>query len=367
MKIPFLDLKKINEEYREKMMTSFTTFLDNGWYINGAAVKTFEVSFAKFCDTKYCVGVGNGLDALTLILKGYIGLGKLKKGEKVIVAANTYIATILAIKQAGLIPVLVEPEETTFNLNARLIKEVYDDDVKAILVTHLYGQLANMAEINQIAQENELLVIADAAQAHGARDDKGRTAGNLCHATGFSFYPTKNLGALGDGGAITTNDVLLAEIVRQLANYGMTLKYVSDKVGVNSRLDEIQAYFLIEKLKNLNENNEKRREIAQQYLTSIDNPKIEKPYWNGSENHVFHVFVIRVEDRIDFCSYLDNEEIGYLIHYPIPPHKQKALLEFKELKLPITEKIHNEVVSIPLTPVLKEEEINRIIAVINAY
>ena len=365
--IPFLDLHKINAPYKEAFQKSFQTFLNSGYYILGSQVKKFEKVFADYCGVNHCVGVGNGLDALTLILKGYIELGKLSDGDQVIVAANTYIATILAIKQAGLKPIFLEPDAQTFNLDSKEVEKNISASVKAILVTHLYGQLAEMESLRKISTENNLLLIADAAQAHGAADSKNRKAGSLADASGFSFYPSKNLGALGDGGAVTTNDRDLAEIISKLRSYGSSSKYVNEFVGVNSRLDEIQAGFLLEKLKDLDKANQQRREIATRYLGEIKNDKIKLPYWDGSKNHVFHLFVVQVNDRADFCEYLDNKEIGYLVHYPIPPHQQKALLEYAHLNLPITKKIHQEVVSIPISPVMNIEQVVKIISVLNAY
>jgi len=375
MKVPFLDLHKINQPYEKAFQVAFQNFLDSGYYVLGNAVKQFENEFAKYCGTTNCVGVGNGLDALTLILKAYKELGQLKDGDEVIVAANTYIATILAIKQAGLKPVLVEPDLKTFNLNPEEVEKNIQPYVKAILVTHLYGQLADMAALREISVNNNLLLIADAAQAHGAvGDSKSKKlsagfppSGELKGASGFSFYPSKNLGALGDGGAVITNNPELAEVISKLRNYGTSSKYINDYMGVNSRLDELQAAFLLEKLPNLNSDNAKRRAIAKRYLAEIKNEKIQLPYWDGSENHVFHLFVVRVKNRNEFCKYLDQHEIGYLIHYPVPPHQQKAFPEFEGLSFPITEKIHQEVVSIPLSPVLTEEEISEVIEVLNGY
>ncbi len=365
--IPFLNLHKINRPYEKAFKQSFDKFLASGYYVLGSAVKEFEKQFAAYCGVKHCVGVGNGLDALTLILKAYIKLGKLQKGDKVIVAANTYIATILAVKQAGLQPVLVEPDEKTFNLNPAAVEKHLDRSVKAVLVTHLYGKLADMITLRKISNKNNLLLLADAAQAHGAEDVNGNKAGSLADAAGFSFYPSKNLGALGDGGAVTTNNNKLATVISQLRNYGTSSKYVNDYVGVNSRLDELQAGFLLEKLPNLDKDNTRRRAIAKRYLSEIKNEKIKLPFWDGSENHVFHLFVVRVKNRAEFCGYLEKNEIGFLIHYPIPPHRQKALQAFSNCNFPFTEKISQEVLSIPMSPVLKEEEVSKVIAILNAY
>ncbi len=365
--IPFLDLHKINGRYQEVFKSCFSNFLDSGRYINGSSLQEFERAFASFCGADYCIGTGNGLDALTLILRGYMELGEINPGDEVIVAANTFIATILSIKYAGLKPVLVEPDEKTFNLDVQQIEKHITDTTKVILPTHLYGQLAQIKEINEIAKKKNLLVISDAAQAHGAKINNDHLAGNLCDATSFSFYPTKNLGALGDAGAVTTNNKKLADIVKSIGNYGSPKKYRNDYLGVNSRLDELQAGFLLEKLKDLEDDNRFRRKIAKRYLSEIKNTKIRLPFWDGLENHVFHLFVIRVANRSEFCEYLDEVGIGYLIHYPIPPHHQKALIEFSDLSLPITEKIHKEVVSIPINITLENPQIDYIISKLNQY
>ena len=365
--IPFLDLHKINQPYEKAFKESFQKFLDSGYYVLGNAVKEFEEAFAKYCRVNHCIGVGNGLDALTLILKAYIELGKFQKGDKVIVAANTYIATILAIKHAGLEPVLVEPVEKTFNLNPIEVEKNIDASIKAILVTHLYGQLADMKSLRRIADENNLLLIADAAQAHGAEDKNGNKAGSLADATGFSFYPSKNLGALGDGGAVTTSDKDLAKVVSQLRNYGTSSKYINEYIGFNSRLDELQAYFLLDKLKDLDDANSNRKLVASRYLNEINNEKINLPYWDGSANHVFHLFVVQVENRKKFAEFLEKNEVGYLIHYPLPPHQQKAFSYFSNLSFPITEKIHQKVVSIPISSVMEDLEISKVISVLNNY
>lgn len=365
--IEFLNLNRINKQYESSFKLEFQKFLDSGYYILGDAVKQFETNFATYCNTKYCVGVGNGLDALILIFKAFIELNKLQKGDEVIVPANTYIATILAILQAGLKPKLIEPNPITYNLDESELFNAISNKTKAILVVHLYGQLANMSTIINIAKNNNLLIVEDAAQAHGAQDEKGIKAGNFSDAAGFSFYPTKNLGALGDAGAVTTNDIEIARIIKKLRNYGTTSKYVNDLVGVNSRLDELQASFLNIKLKDLDEQNSKRIEIAKTYLKNIKNRNIRLPYYSGNKSHVFHQFVIEVENRDRFLKYMKANVIGTLVHYPIAPHKQVALLKYKDLNLPITEKIHKVVVSLPLHPCLNSEEIEEIIKVVNKY
>ena len=358
--IKFLDLHKLNKPFVAQFLAKTKAFLDNGWYILGDEVKQFETSFATFSKSKHCIGVGNGLDALVLILKAHIQLGNIQKGDEVIVPANTYIASILAILQADLIPVFVEPNIETYNIDTNLIEEKITSKTKAILVVHLYGQLAEMDKINAICASHNLLVIEDAAQAHGLTFN-----GN--HTRAFSFYPGKNLGALGDGGAITTNDDALAEILFSLRNYGSNKKYHNDFIGVNSRLDELQAAFLNIKLPHLNTENEVRKKIAKRYLSEIKNNKIQLPICNNFNNHVFHLFVIRTQSRDTLQEYLFKNGIETVIHYPIPPHKQKALQEFNHLSLPITEKIHQEVLSLPMSSVLSDEEITHIIATLNSY
>ncbi len=363
----FLDLKKLNARFETEFKEEYNKFLSSGRYIFGNNVLTFEKNFAAYCGTKYCIGVGNGLDALTLIFKAYINLGKLKKGDEVLVPANTHIASILAVIHAGLLPVFVEPDEETFNISPSKINDAITSKTKAILAVHLYGQLANMNEIHRLAATNNLLVIEDAAQAHGAIDKSGKKSGNLSDAAGFSFYPSKNLGALGDAGGITTNDDELASVIYKLRNYGASSKYANDFVGSNSRLDEIQAMFLNIKLKQLDEDNVIRVQLAKKYLSNIKNLKIKLPYFSNAEDHVFHQFVIKVENRKEFINYLTSNQVETLIHYPIPPHKQNAFSEFNHLKLPITENIHNTVVSIPLSPILSEHQIDKVIELLKAY
>lgn len=369
--IKFLDLKKINEPYEAAFQEKLKSVLDSGWYILGKEVEMFEKAFAEYCNSKYCIGVGNGFDALVLIFKGYIQLGKLQKGDEVIVPANTYIASILAILQADLVPVLVEPKLETYNIDPDLISEKITFKTKAVLAVHLYGQLAEMDAINRIANQNNLLVIEDAAQAHGAISDFGKS-GNLSNAAAFSFYPGKNLGALGDGGAITTNDGELARAIQSLRNYGSETKYHNKYIGVNSRLDELQATFLNLKLPNLNADNEKRRVIAKRYLSEIKNDKIKLPVvslrgTNQSNNHVFHLFVIRTENRDNLQKFLLENGIQTMIHYPIPPHKQKAFSSWNNLSFPITEKIHHEILSLPISPVMSIDEVDFVISILNKY
>lgn len=358
--IKFYDLHKINQRYEKVFQEKMEQFLQRGWYILGEEVKVFEENFATFCQSNYCIGVGNGLDALVLIFKAYIELGKLQKGDEVIVPANTYIASILAILQADLVPVLVEPKLETYNLNPDLITEKITPKTKAILVVHLYGQLAEMDKIEAIAKQHNLLIVEDAAQSHGAEL-------GVSNAKAYSFYPSKNLGCLGDGGAVVTNDTALDKTIRSLRNYGSEQKYVNDYIGINSRLDELQAAFLNVKLPDLASDNQKRRQIANRYLSEIKNDKIVLPFYDGSANHVFHLFVVRTENRNELQEYLKENGIETMIHYPIPPHHQKALNKFIALSFPITEKIHREVLSLPMSPVLTEAEVKYIIQVINRY
>ncbi|NND51462.1 MAG: DegT/DnrJ/EryC1/StrS family aminotransferase [Flavobacteriaceae bacterium] len=365
--IKFLDLEKYNAQFKSEFEGQFSSFLISGRYILGESVSKFETDFAAFCGADHCVGTGNGLDALILIFRSYIELGKLKEGDEVIVPANTFIASILSIIHAGLKPILVEPDEKTFNISPKEIEKAITPKTKAILAVHLYGQLADMAAIKTTASTHGLLVIEDAAQAHGAKSENGKMAGNFGHAAAFSFYPAKNLGALGDGGAAMTNDTELADMIRTLGNYGTTSKYVNAFKGVNSRLDEIQAMFLNIKLRQLDADNKKRRSMANHYLKSISNDKVRLPFYSGQEDHVFHQFVLRVDDRADFIAHLSETNIGSLIHYPIAPHQQDALSEYKNVHLPITETIHDTVVSIPLNPMLSQNELEVIVERINTY
>ena len=365
--IHFLNLRKLNQPFEVAFQKKMKQFLNGGWYILGNEVKQFETDFATYCGTKHCIGVGNGLDALVLIFKAYIHLGTLEKGDEVIVPANTYIASVLAILQADLVPVLVEPRLETFNINPEEIEAKITSKTKAILPVHLYGQLCEMKAINEIAQKHNLLVIEDAAQAHGSQFSEDEKAGNLSNAAAFSFYPGKNLGALGDGGAITTNDDELAEVLFSMRNYGSKVKYENEIIGVNSRLDELQAAFLNIKLKQLDSENEFRRSMAKRYLSEIKNARITMPSWDFSQNHVFHLFVIRTSNRLELHNFLKENGIDTMIHYPIPPHKQKALSQWSSFSFPITEKIHDEVLSIPLNSGLKASEIQHIITILNQY
>lgn len=365
--IPFLDLHKVNARFETQFLNRFKSFLNSGQYILGNQVDEFEQAFAEYCGTKHCVAVSNGLDALTLIFKAYIQLGKLKENDEVLVPANTYIASILAVINAGLTPVFVEPDAETYNLSIADLEAKISSSTKAILAVHLYGQLANMEAINRIAKNRGLLVVEDAAQAHGAKNNQGIKAGNLSDAAGFSFYPTKNLGAMGDAGGITTNDDDLADRLRLLRNYGSSTKYQNTAIGFNCRMDELQAAFLNVKLPYLDSDNKARQDVARVYLNEITNQKVRLPLYDGSNNHVFHVFPVCVNHRDDFRQHLKSFGIQTLVHYPIPPHKQKALKKFLSLKLPITESIHKTIVSLPISPIMSKTQVDRVVEAINAY
>lgn len=364
--IPFLDLKGINAKYREDLISACTDVIDSGWYIQGAQGKAFEEEFAAYCGTKYCIGVANGLDALTLTLRAYKELGVISDGDEVIVPANTYIASILAISENNLTPILVEPNIDTCLLDSREIEKSITSKTKVILPVHLYGQTCEMDEINKIAKKYNLKVIEDSAQSHGAMF-KDKRCGNLGDASGFSFYPGKNLGALGDGGAITTNDGKLATTIRAIANYGSHKKYENLYKGVNSRLDELQAALLRVKLKHLDIDTNHRRTIANLYLEKIKNENITLPTLTNENNHVWHVFVIRTNKREELQKYLLDNGIQTLIHYPIAPNKQEAYKEWKLNSYPISEKIHDEILSLPISPILSLDDANRVICVINNY
>ena len=364
--IKFLDLKKINSSFEPELSNYIRRVIDTGWYLLGNEINAFENEFSKYIGTKYCIGVANGLDALILILRAYKELGRIHYGDEIIVPANTYIASILSITENNLIPILVEPDERTYNIDPSKIEEKITKRSKAILVVHLYGQTADMEPILKIGKKHNLVIIEDAAQAHGA-SYIGQKAGSLGDAAGFSFYPGKNLGALGDGGAVTTNNDDLASIIKTLRNYGSSNKYYNKYKGINSRLNEINASVLRIKLKYLDSNNQLRSEIANNYILNITNPKIIHPYVANYGKHAWHLFVVRTEGRDFFLNYLLKNEIEAIIHYPVPPHKQKCYKELENLNLPITETIHREVLSLPISPVLKQWEVEKIIETINIY
>lgn len=364
--IPFLNLKKINNKYREELILEFANFIDSGWYILGEKVTKFEKEFAEYCGVRHCIGVANGLDALVLIIRAYKELGILKEGDEIIVPANTYIASIMAITENKLIPVLVEPTLSYYTISPSEIESKITNKTKAILPVHLYGQLSDMDSILQIAKKHNLLVIEDSAQSHGASLN-GIVSGNFGNASGFSFYPGKNLGALGDAGAITTNDDKLAETIRIIRNYGSEKKYFNQLQGVNSRLDEIQAAFLSVKLKYLSEETEIRRRIANKYLNGINNSNLVLPIVSSQSAHVWHLFVLRTKNRDEFQKYLEVNGVQTVIHYPKPPHKQNAYKEWNNLSFPITEEIHNTIISIPIDISMEDDHIDFIIKVCNSY
>ena len=360
--IKFLDLHKINERFRTQIDQCLKEVLDSGWYIHGKQDELFEKNFAKYIGAKYCIGVANGLDALNIIIKAY-GFGA---GDEIIVPANTYIASILAISENNCTPVLVEPSLKTYNINPDLIEAKISPRTKAIMVVHLYGQAVQMEKIWQLAKKYNLKIIEDSAQSHGAIY-QGKRTGNLGDAAGFSFYPGKNLGCLGDGGAITTNDESLAAKIRAIANYGSDKKYHHIYKGINSRLDEFQAAFLDIKLPYLDADNKRRREIAKYYRENIKNPLIILPQVYAEEAHVWHIFAIRTKDRERLQKYLEENNIQTNIHYPTPPHKQGAYAEWQNQSYPLCEEIHKTELSLPISPVLTDEEVKKIVEVINAW
>jgi len=365
--IPFFPLNRLHRKYEMELQGVFTEVLQQGQFILGEQTRLFEEEFASFCGTKFAIGTGNGLDALVLILKAYIELGKLQPGDEVLVPAHTFFATVLAIQQAGLKPVLLEPGESSYLITSEHIEKCLSPKTKAIVPVHLYGQLVDMQPIQNSAEKHGLLVIEDAAQAHGARDHNNIRAGAFGDAAAFSFYPAKNLGAMGDGGMITTSDGELAAIIKSLRNYGAKEKYIYEYSGANSRLDELQAALLRKKLKHLSSENKRRREIAEIYLNGIHHPEILLPKYKGGESHVFHLFVIQTSRREELQKYLLDCGVETAIHYPIPPHLQKALPELNSLSFPITERLHREVLSLPMSPVHKDEEIERVIDFINNF
>jgi dTDP-4-amino-4,6-dideoxygalactose transaminase len=385
--INFLDLKKINNSFEPQISTAIQRVLDSGWYLLGDEVKAFENEYGSFIGSRHCIGVANGLDALRLILKAYIELGAMKEGDEIIVPANTYIASILAITDNRLIPVLVDPDINTYNIDPFKIEERVTSRTRGIMIVHLYGQNAMHPEILRIVQKYKLKLIEDNAQAQGCLYGERRT-GSLGDASGHSFYPGKNLGALGDAGAVTTDDDELADAVRTLANYGSRVKYQHLYKGLNSRLDEIQAAILRVKLPRLDEDNRYRRKVAEYYCQNIKNQSIILPMQGCTEqtgdttgdcshsspvlkpaplSHVWHLFVIRIENRDTLKHYLDENGIQTLIHYPVAPHRQQAYREFQDLNLPIAEKIQHEVLSLPISPVISYNEINIVIKILNNF
>lgn len=364
--VKFLELKKITDKYSSEIHEAVAKVIDSGWYLQGEAVASFETNYSRYIGTNYCIGVGNGLDALIWILRAYIELGVMKKGDEIVVPANTFIATILAITENGLVPVLVEPSITTYQIDENRIEAAITEKTRAIMVVHLYGQCAYTERIRVLCDKYQLKLIEDNAQAHGCRFGNRKT-GSLGDAAGHSFYPGKNLGALGDAGAVTTNDQKLAETIRSLANYGSSRKYIFQFTGRNSRLDEIQAAVLDVKLKHLEDDIRLRKEVARYYVEQIVNPLITTPCVVDWDAHVFHLFPIRCSRRDELQVYLEKNGIQTTIHYPIPPHKQKCYKEWNNLSLPITEQIHREELSLPMSPCLSKEEVSYTVEKLNQF
>nr|WP_207759689.1 DegT/DnrJ/EryC1/StrS family aminotransferase [Xanthomonas prunicola] len=366
MDVPFLDLRAVNARYADELKAAATRVIDSGWYVLGKELAAFEEEFASYCGTNHAVGVGNGLDALALILRGYRELGVLREGDEIIVPANTFIATFLAISQNHLVLVPVEPDPITFNLDPARVEKAIGPRTRAIMAVHLYGQLADMQAMQTLAHRYGLLLIEDAAQAHGA-SAQGRRAGAFGDAAAFSFFPTKNLGALGDGGAVTTSDARLAERIRALRNYGSEVKYHHLCQGVNSRLDEMQAAFLRVKLGYLEEEIALRRAVAKRYLQGIDNPLIVLPTLVAEQQHVWHLFVVRSPQRDALQAHLLRQGIQTQIHYPVPPHRQPAYATLGEACLPLSERLHQEILSLPMGPALDDAAVAQVIAACQSF
>lgn len=364
--IKFLDLQNITEKYSTEIHEAVSRVVDSGWYLQGEENKRFETNYAKYIGTNHCVGCANGLDALIWIFRAYIELGVMKPGDEVIVPANTYIASILAITENGLNPVFVEPKLSTYQINDDLIEKAITPHTKAILIVNLYGRCAYTEKIGTLCKSYNLKLVEDNAQAHGCLY-QGRKTGSLGDAAGHSFYPGKNLGALGDGGAVTTNDPELAKAVRSLANYGSSKKYVFQYTGRNSRLDEIQAAILDVKLNHLDEDNNCRKQVAKYYIENIKNPLITLPIVHDYNSNVFHIFPIRCKERDRLQQYLTGNGIQTLIHYPIPPHQQECYKQWNEMPFPITEQIHKEELSLPISQVLTMSEVKTVVKVVNDF
>ena len=376
--IKFLDIQAINNSFEPDLSQAIQKVVSSGWYLVGEETKQFEKEYAVYCGAKHCIGVANGLDALRLILKAWMEMGLMVEGDEIIVPANTYIASILSITDNRLVPVLVEPDINTYNINPFLIEEKITTRTKAIMIVHLYGQIAMHPDIERLALKYNFKVIEDGAQSQGAEYINAagivKVSGNIGDAAGHSFYPGKNLGALGDAGAVTTNDDELAAVIRSIANYGSTKKYQNEFIGLNSRLDEIQAAALRVKLLRMEADNQRRREIAQYYFDNITNAAISLPVTNirkqsiaKDRSHVWHLFVVRNNQRSLLQVHLENNGVQTLIHYPIPPHKQAAYKEWNHLSFPITEKIHEEVLSLPISPIMQLGEIEYLCNILNHY
>jgi len=368
--IKFLDLQKITAKYSEEIHEAVNRVVDSGWYLQGEENKIFEEDYAKYIGVNHDIGVANGLDALIWIFRAYIEIGIMKEGDEVIVPANTYIASILAITENNLVPVLVEPNIDTYQIDDSKIEEAITSKTKAILIVHLYGQCSYTDKIGEICKIHNLKLVEDNAQAHGCLFN-GKKTGSIGDAAGHSFYPGKNLGAFGDAGAVTTKDEELAETVRILANYGSSKKYVFKYTGRNSRLDEIQAAILGVKLRHLDEDNARRKEVAKYYIDNITNEDIILPKIKDWNSHVFHIFPILCEKRDKLQKYLLDNGVQTLIHYPIPPHKQECYqisnLKSQISNLKITERIHNEELSLPISPVMTIEEAKVVVDLLNKF
>lgn len=364
--VKFLDLKGINERHTEDILEAQRRVLNSGWYLKGKETEAFESNYSKFIGSDYCVACGNGLDALTLILLAYREMGVMNPGDEILVPANTYIASILAITRAGLSPILIEPDPNTLQIDENLIERHITPKTKGLMIVHLYGQNAYTDKIGEICRHYDLKLIEDNAQAHGAIY-QGKRTGSLGDAAGHSFYPGKNLGALGDAGAVTTNDDFLAQTVRALGNYGSEKKYVFNMKGINSRMDELQAAILNVKLPHIDSDNYKRRQIAKKYFGGIKNPLINLPGVSINEDNVYHIFPVFSPKRDELQKFLKKRDIETIIHYPIPPHKQKCYPEWNGLSLPITEKIHNQELSLPISQVMTEDEVQKVIDTLNEF
>lgn len=364
--IKFLDLQKVTEKYADEIHAAVNRVVDSGWYLQGAENERFEAEYSSYIGTRHTVGCANGLDALYLILRAYVELGVMRAGDEIIVPANTYIASILAVSQNGLKPVLVEPDIATYQIDDSLIEKAVTPRTKGVMIVHLYGRCAYTERIGDICRRHGLKLIEDNAQAHGCLFG-GRKTGSLGDAAGHSFYPGKNLGAFGDAGAVTTDDDELAAAVRALANYGSQKKYVFRYCGRNSRMDEIQAAVLRVKLSHLDEDVAIRKRVAQYYIDNIRNPQITLPDVRDSDAHVFHIFPVRSGCRDDLQRYLTEKGVQTIIHYPIPPHKQECYKEWNDLSLPITERIHREELSLPMSPVMTDDDIRGVVEAINDF
>ena len=370
--VPFLDLKCVNHRHRDDLIEAARKVIDGGWYIRGDEVRRFESEFASYCGARFCVGVANGLDALTLCLRAWREMGRLKENDEVIVPSNTFIASVLAVTENRLRPVLVDPDERTYNLCPASVRRAIGRRTKAIMAVHLYGQAVNLNALSEVAEKSNILVLEDSAQAHGAMVD-GRRVGSLGHAAGFSFYPGKNLGALGDGGAVTSNDEELVHCIRAIANYGSVEKYKHEYQGVNSRLDELQAAFLRVKLRHLDDDNSARRRVALAYAANIVNSLVINPIPHNStissiENHVFHLYVVRVSERDRFRAFLRDNGIETLVHYPTALHDQRALVGLGlGRELPVAESLSSQIVSLPISPVMTSGDISKVIEAVNQY